>query len=266
VFLGELGEGGGVRGPVLSAEVSLPAARSERFKEREERMETEIRRVSSLGMVNSYLVKQEGLILVDTGLPKVGSYKGMNLKKALKSLSSEPGDIRLILITHGHYDHIGLLSDLKTLTGAKVAVSQHEREWVEKGLRPLPKAVTLWGRMLLAYEKMSLGWMKVSPTKVDIVLEDKAFSLQPFGIHGKVIYTPGHSPGSVSLILDTGEAFVGDLTMNGLPFRIGPGMPIMADDVAAVRVSWRTVLDNGAKTIYPAHGKPFQAEVLRKLL
>lgn len=229
-------------------------------------MKTEIRSVSSLGMVSSYLVRQEGLILVDTGLPKVGSYKGMNLKKALRSLSSEPKDIRLILITHGHYDHIGLLSDLKALTGAKVAVNQHEKEWVEKGLRPLPKAVTLWGKMLLAYEKMSLGWMKVTPTSVDIVLEDSGLSLEPFGIHGKVIYTPGHSPGSVSLILDTGEAFVGDLAMNGWPFRIGPGMPIMADDVAAVRNSWRLIMDNGAKLIYPAHGKPFKVEALRKQL
>jgi hydroxyacylglutathione hydrolase len=229
-------------------------------------MKTEIRRVSSLGMVNSYLVKQDGLIMIDAGLPKVGSYKGMNLKKALRSLASEPKDIRLILITHGHYDHIGLLSDLKALTGAKVAVNQHEKEWVEKGLRPLPKAVTLWGKMLLAYEKMSLGWMKVTPTPVDIVLEDKGFSLEPFGIRGKVIYTPGHSPGSVSLVLDTGESFVGDLAMNGLPFRIGPGMPIMADDVATVRTSWRNILDNGAKMIYPAHGKPFKAEALRKLL
>ncbi len=229
-------------------------------------MKTEIRRVSSLGVVSSYLVRQEGLILIDTGLPKVGSYKGMNLKKALKSLSSEPKDIRLILITHGHYDHIGLLSDLKALTGAKVAVNQHEKEWVEEGLRPLPKPVTLWGKMLLAYEKVSLGWMKVTPASVDIMLEDSGLSLEPFGIHGKVIYTPGHSPGSVSLILDTGEAFVGDLAMNGLPFRIGPGMPIMADDVGAVKRSWRLVLDSGAKLIYPAHGKPFKADVLARLL
>jgi hydroxyacylglutathione hydrolase len=229
-------------------------------------MKTEIRRVSSLGMVSSYLVKQEGLILIDAGLPKVGSYKGMNLKKALRSLSSEPKDIRLILITHGHYDHIGLLSELKALTGAKVAVNRHEKEWVEKGLRPLPKAVNMWGKMLLAYEKMSLGWLKVPPTSVDIALDDKEVSLEPFGIHGKVIHTPGHSPGSVTLVLDTGEAFVGDLAMNGLPFRIGPGIPIMADDVSAVKRSWRLVLDSGAKQIYPAHGKPFKADVLARLL
>ena len=229
-------------------------------------MKTDIRRLSSLGMVSSYLVRQEGLILIDTGLPKVLGYKGVNLKKALQSLSSEPKDIRLILITHAHYDHVGLLSDLKALTGAEVAVSQQEREWVEKGLKLPARGVTMWGKMLLACTGVSLRWMKVTPTSVDVVLEDKKFSLEPFGIHGKVIHTPGHSPGSVSLILDTGEAFVGDLAMNGWPFRIGPGMPIMADDVSSVKRSWRLVLDSGAKLIYPAHGKPFKAEALRKLL
>lgn len=227
---------------------------------------TEIRKVSSLGMVNSYLLRQEGLILIDTGLPKMVGYKGMNLKKALQSLSSELKDIRLILITHAHYDHVGLLSDLKALTGAKVAVNQNEREWVEKGLRLPASGATMWGKMLLACTSVSLSWMKVIPTSVDIVLDDKQFSLEPWGIRGKVIPTPGHSPGSVSLILDTGEAFVGDLAMNGWPYRIGPGMPMTADDVDAVRRSWRVILDNGAKHIYPAHGEPFGVDVLRKRL
>lgn len=229
-------------------------------------MRTEIRRLSSLGLVNSYLVRQEGLILIDTGLPKVLGYKGVNLEKALRSLSSEPKDIRLILITHAHYDHVGLLSDLKALTSAEVAVSQHERECVEKGLRLPARGATMWGRILLACTSTTIGWMKVTPTSVDITLEDKEFSLGPFGIRGKVIPTPGHSPGSVSLILDSGEAFVGDLAMNGWPYRFGPGMPMTADDVDAVRRSWRVILDNGAKHIYPAHGGPFGADVLRKRL
>jgi glyoxylase-like metal-dependent hydrolase (beta-lactamase superfamily II) len=70
----------------------------------------------------------------------------------------------------------------------------------------------------------------------------------------------------MSLLLDTGEAFVGDLAMNGFPMRFGYGMPVFADDTDIVKESWRLLLDNGAKWIYSAHGKPFQAEKLRKLL
>jgi glyoxylase-like metal-dependent hydrolase (beta-lactamase superfamily II) len=67
-------------------------------------------------------------------------------------------------------------------------------------------------------------------------------------------------------LLDTGEAFVGDLAMNRFPLRLSPGLPIFAEDQAAVVESWRSLLDQGATTVYPAHGKPFPAEVIRKAI
>ncbi len=70
----------------------------------------------------------------------------------------------------------------------------------------------------------------------------------------------------MSLLLDTGDAFVGDLAMNGFPMRIGPGMPVFAEDVGAIQESWRLLLTNGAKWIHPAHGKPFKADELEKSL
>ena len=77
-----------------------------------------------------------------------------------------------------------------------------------------------------------------------------------------MIHTPGHSWGSVSVLLDSGEAFVGDLAMNMFPMRLKPGLPIFGDDVQVVKNSWRKLLDMGAKTVYPAHGKPFPVETL----
>ncbi len=108
--------------------------------------------------------------------------------------------------------------------------------------------------------------LQISATKVDIVLGDEETSLAPFGIPGRVLYTPGHTMGSVSVLLESGDAFVGDLAMNGLPLRLGPGVPVFADDLELVKKSWRLLLDQGAKTIYPGHGKPFPADVLRKAL
>ena len=87
-----------------------------------------------------------------------------------------------------------------------------------------------------------------------------------FGIHGKVIHTPGHSSGSISVLLETGDAFVGDLAMNGFPLRIGPGLPIFAEDLQKVKESWKLLLDMGVKNVYPAHGNPFSAEMIRKIL
>jgi glyoxylase-like metal-dependent hydrolase (beta-lactamase superfamily II) len=104
--------------------------------------------------------------------------------------------------------------------------------------------------------------MHISPaTNVDIVLGDGDFRLTEYGIPGKIVFTHGHSIGSVSVLLETGDAFVGDLTMNGFPLRLNPGLPILAENMQKVRASWKVLLDQGAKTIYPAHGKPFSVKL-----
>ena len=108
--------------------------------------------------------------------------------------------------------------------------------------------------------------IKVPAAKVDLVLDDTPVPLSDHGIAGTIFHTPGHSPGSISLLLESGEAFVGDLAMNSLPLRLSPGLPIFADDPAAVIRSWELLLGNGAEVIYPAHGKPFPASLMRQAL
>ena len=66
----------------------------------------------------------------------------------------------------------------------------------------------------------------------------------------------------VSVLLDSGDAFVGDMAMNGLPLTLGPSLPIFAEDMSAVKNSWRKLIGMGVKKIYPAHGKPFPIEKL----
>ncbi len=224
-------------------------------------MKTEIHRLS-LGMCYCYLIKQEGLILVDTGFPN----QGKKFLKELTSLSIVPKDISLIILTHGHNDHIGSANEIKGLTGGKVAINQREKEWVEQALKPLPPPVGLWGKIMMIMLKRVTTRIHFPGTPVDLALGDEDFSLEDYGIHGRVLHTPGHTAGSMSLLLDTGDAFVGDLVMNGLPMRIGAGMPIFAESTDAVKKSWRKLLDNGAKRIYCAHGKLFQADKLQKLL
>ena len=101
---------------------------------------------------------------------------------------------------------------------------------------------------------------------VDIVLTDEEISLEEYGIPGKVFPTPGHSAGSVTVLLDTGEAFVGDMAMNGLPMRLGPGLPAFAVDLPKLKESWKSLLDRGVKTIYQSHGKSVSVEDMRKAI
>ena len=224
-------------------------------------MNTEIHKLS-LRMCNCYLLKRNGLVLIDAGPPNQVN----RLRKELQELSINPQDISLMLLTHGHYDHIGSVSEIKALTGCQVAINHREKDWVEQALKPLPPGIGLWGALLGVPMRIMVPLVKFPGSPVDVALGDEPFSLEPFGISGKVLHTPGHSSGSMSVLLDTGEAFIGDLAMNSLPMRIGPGMPPLGDDPNAIKRSWRLLLDNGAKTMYPAHGNSFSANALEKAI
>ena len=102
--------------------------------------------------------------------------------------------------------------------------------------------------------------------KADIVLDNSDYPLHEFGINGSIVFTPGHTSGSVSVLLESGDAFVGCLAHNNLPFRLKPGLPIFADDIEEVRKNWKKVIERGAKMIYPAHGDPFPVEIIKKIL
>ena len=215
-----------------------------------------------LGFDQCYVLKSEGVIAVDAGAPN----KGRNFARGLERASIDPQDVQLIVITHGHWDHVGSAGELKAITGAKLAMHQREVHWLEQSLTPLPPGVTLWGRVFISLHKKLMPLINIPPAKIDVALGDDGLLLSDCGIPGRVLHTPGHSSGSVSVLLDTGEAFVGDLAMNRFPLRLSPGLPIFAEDQAAIVESWRSLLDQGATTVYPAHGKPFPAEVIRKAI
>jgi len=216
----------------------------------------------SLGASQSYLIQDKGAIMIDVGAPKKIKY----FLKCIERLGIKPNDIKLIIPTHGHWDHIGSAKDIREITGAKIAMHHKEKEWLEKAQKHIPPAVTLWGHIISKTLGFLLPLIHFPAAKVDITLEDEDFSLTEFGISGKIIYTPGHSPGSVSVLLETGDAFVGDLAMNSFPLRLSPGLPLFAEDIQKVKNSLKLLVDKGATKIYPAHGKPFSAELIRKFL
>jgi len=216
-----------------------------------------------LGITCCYLIRDQGVIMVDAG----GSGRAGSFKRALDRVPVDPEEIQLVVITHGHWDHILSAKEIKELTGAKIALHYREKDWLENpsGL-PAPPGVTAWGRIIVKMSKLFVRQVEIHATEVDVVLEDQGLSLTEYGIAGRVLCTPGHSSGSVSVLLDTGDAFVGDLAMNRFPLRLSPGLPVLAEDMSSVKKSWIHLLEAGAETVYPAHGKPFPAEIIRKAL
>ena len=215
-----------------------------------------------LGFDRCYVLQGDGVIVIDGGAPK----KGAAFRRGLERAGVRPQDVKLIVLTHGNWDHIGSAGEIKAITGAPLALHEREVSWLEQSLTPLPPGVTPYGRMFIKIHGWFMPLIKVPAAKVDMRLGDEDVSLADYGIPGRIVYTPGHSSGSVSVLLDSGEAFVGDLAMNKVPLRLSPGLPIFAESPPAVIRSWESLLERGATTIYPAHGNPFSADVMRRAI
>ena len=215
-----------------------------------------------LGFDQCYIIRGESAVMVDGGQPK----KIKSFLKGLKKASISPESIKLLILTHGHWDHIGSAAAIKQVTQADIALHKADKACLEKSLKPLPPGVTPWGGIFINLVAMFMPLVRIPASNVDIVLDDEDYLLDKYGIPGRIVSTPGHSPGSVSVLLDTGEVFVGDMAMNSLPLRLTPGLPILAEDMEKVRESWQLLLDKGAEKIYPAHGRPFSAEIIRRAI
>ena len=113
---------------------------------------------------------------------------------------------------------------------------------------------------------MILELLGLGLEKIDKVVGDEGLDLREYGIHGKAIYTPGHSMGSISIVLESGEAFVGDMAMNEWYLRMTPGLPVLADDLDMVVASLKKLLPEKIHTVYPAHGKPFSMNMMLREL
>jgi len=211
-----------------------------------------------------FLVRGEtGAVLVDTGMPGQAG----QILDALAAHGVKPEDIRLILITHGHVDHIGSARELRERTGAPIAVHAGDAAAL-RGEEDLTENAVSTSRLFGML--MRLG-ARLAPPGPDSALEpdivfDAAWRLDEYGVAGEVVPTPGHSPGSVSLLLDNGEAIIGDVVMASMLFPKRATPPRIAWDLDRNWASLRAVLDCQPKIVYITHGQAFAPEVLRRLL
>jgi hydroxyacylglutathione hydrolase len=209
-----------------------------------------------------YLLRGEGAVLVDGGDP----FGMARLKQGMNRVAIKPEDIRLIILTHGHWDHIGSAREIKEWTGARLMMHRDDLYMMNQAPPPQPPGFTAWGKISIEALKLATREMRIEPFEVDIVAGDEDIPLGEYGIAGRVVHTPGHSWGSVSVVLDSGEAFVGDLATRMFPMRLSPGLPIFGDNMQTIRQSWRKLMDMGVRMVYPAHGKPFAAELVYRSL
>ena len=215
-----------------------------------------------LGTCTTYLIRgSEGFILVDAGNRK----KGPRFRKRLKALGISPRAIRLVVVTHVHFDHVGSCFAIKLATGAAVAVHRSERRLLEQGTVAIPPGIAPLHRLTSyvgnRYKKFTQKMFRFPPCPADFEITH-ATSLKEFGIDGIILPTPGHTEGSLSVVLKDGKAFVGDLAANYFPFGIGHYMTPYGEDIPQILNNWEGLLKIGVKTFYPAHGFPIPSAKL----
>jgi hydroxyacylglutathione hydrolase len=223
---------------------------------------TEYRKIR-LGLGHAYLVAAGArYILIDTGSVNQQQTFIRHLEK--HGLSAD--QIGLVIITHAHFDHVGSLKAIKAICQCPVAIHEKESQLLRKGLMVVPPGTSLFGRVAsFVGHKFMKPLLRFPPVEPDILISED-YSLESFGIPGKILPTQGHTEGSLSVLLESGEAFVGDLAANYLPFGLGPILPPFAKNVSQLHASWENLLSSGARVICPTHGKPFQAALLRRRL
>ncbi|UCH57981.1 MAG: MBL fold metallo-hydrolase, partial [Candidatus Bathyarchaeota archaeon] len=150
-------------------------------------MLTEIKAIAQkyLIAVNCYLVKTpSGYILIDTGLPK----KRNDLVRELGTAGCRPGDLNLIVITHGHLDHNGNSAYLRERYDAKIAMHSGDSAMAESGdmFRGMKGLTVSIARIMLPL----VGMSRYDSFTPDIVLED-GHDLSEHGFDARVVHVPG---------------------------------------------------------------------------
>ncbi len=212
-----------------------------------------------LGITNCYLIKGcRGYILVDAGSLR----KEQLFQSLLAEVGISPEDIKLIVITHAHYDHIGSLAGIKQMCGCPVLAHPVEARIMREGKIAIPPGTNVLGSAVSCLAKRAQSLLTFQPVDSEINI-DKEYNLEEFGVCGKIIPTPGHTIGSLSVLLDNGNAYVGDLAFNWNGLSI---YPTFAEMPAEIFSSWGLILHEGAENIFPAHGRPFSINRIKQNL
>lgn len=203
-----------------------------------------------MGNANCYLIETDlGFTLIDSG----SSYSREGLEKELESAGCKPGLLKLIILTHGDFDHTGNATYLRNAFGGKIAMHAEDVCMVERkdmfANRKKPNAII---RMLLP---VLSGFGKAEQFAPDLLVKD-GDDLAGFGLHAKVIEIPGHSKGSIGILTAEGDLFCGDLLVSTEK----PALNTMLDDLPTAQASLQKLVSLGIQTVYPGHGAPFSLQ------
>ena len=214
--------------------------------------------VLRLSIPNVYLLTGERAILVDAGRPK----DVPRILAFLQAHGIQADKLALILLTHGHWDHAGGAAQLRAATKAPIALHRADAELVRTGTNGTLKPTSLVARLLRPFISPPFP-----PFEPDLLIDGDR-DLRDFGVAARVLGTPGHTAGSISVLTDDAEIIVGDLIcggyLGGWLFPTHPGLHYFADDLPQLRASIANVLATSPRIIHPGHGGPLEPQAVAR--
>jgi glyoxylase-like metal-dependent hydrolase (beta-lactamase superfamily II) len=198
------------------------------------------------GRSNVFLLTVDGkYALIDTG----PEFMWKILEKRLKLLNIN--NIEYLILTHTHFDHAANAQKIKEKYKAQVLVHKSEVSFLTSGENITPEGTNIIARTIVGlFAKRFLSFSRYKPCKYDILI-DNIFDLNSIGFNAYILHTPGHTTGSISIIVDNEIALVGD-TMFGI-FKWSVFPPFANDIIEMIR-SWGILLDSDCQVFIPSHG------------
>lgn len=197
--------------------------------------------------VNCFLIKMNsGFILIDTGFTRSRTI----LEDTLGKAGCTPGHLKLIILTHGDFDHIGNCHYLRDKFKTKIAMHSDDAGMAERGdmfwnRKKSNRFMKFLANMIF---KLSLS-DRFSP---DIFLRD-GDDLIEYGLNAKVVTLPGHSAGSIGILTSDGNLFCGDFFQNTHK----PSLNSIMDDSGSAEFSKKKLANLNVGTVFPGHGNSF---------
>lgn len=213
------------------------------------------------GMLNAFLiVRGQQAILVDTGLPNAAP----KIEKALRKHGLDWSNINLIILTHAHIDHAGSAVAVRALTSVPIIAHELETPYC-KGDDPILKATGLFGRFFQKTGAIEQPFPYFTPDKT---LKANEISLEDYGFPARILHTPGHTPGSVSVLLEDERVIAGDLVasgvlLGGIMLRNRPKSPPFEEEPDLVATSLEHLLAEGCQKFYLGHGGPLGTKQIK---
>lgn len=194
------------------------------------------------GNVNCYLIEGNNFaILIDTAKEKYRNY----LLERLKDYN-----IVLIILTHGHMDHTSNAAFLAKHFNAKIAMHIDDYKLSKNNSINTIYSNSLLGSIFKIISLRNFKNTSIEEFEPDIFLSDGQ-SLEEFGINGTIIHLPGHTKGSIGVLVNGNELIGGDIFIN----YIYPTETLIAEDIDMLKKSIKRIESLNLKLVYPGHGR-----------